>query len=71
MSSGKHVATGRPRKAARQSSTLPGNRWEFLGWICDDWNRWLRAVSLAMIVLFCLLLLGSAGRQAIAVVLSR
>jgi hypothetical protein len=71
VSSGKQVATGRPRKAAQQSGTLPGNPWQFLGWVCDDWERWLRAVLLAMIVLFILLLLGSAGRQVIAMVLSR
>jgi hypothetical protein len=60
---------------ARPPETLPSNRWEFLGWACTKWDRWLRAVAFVAILAACLvavcLVAGKAGSEAITFIVSR
>jgi hypothetical protein len=57
----------RSHRAARLAGSLPRSRWEFLAWMCERWDRWVRAVLLAVVVWA---LLSRAGGHVVGVMLS-
>ena len=57
----------RSHRVGRAAGSLPGSRWEFLAWMCERWDRWVRAVLFAVVAW---VLLSRAGGHVVGVVLS-